>query len=379
MATTYEVLYLGNIAALDPTEGNTVSENASSIVGMTFGSAETPLAYNAQHVMSPIDTTSVDPNAYDKDNTVANDTFSIDGGPAQTFDTVVIYNVTIHYADGTPDATASVSLIQDTAGNLYLAPEYTSNPDVATLGAAPIASVTIDSINSDPSWFFVDRVATDFVCFTAGTRILTAKGEVPVERLCPGDLVVTVDHGLQPLRWSGAACLRWDGSAHEAKPVAIGKGALGMGLPQRDLVVSPQHRILVPHAGHDRGALVPAKALTRLPKVRQMRGKRRATYVHLLFDRHEIVFAEGAPTESFYPGQVGMRGLSNEDRTAVRRIVLREAATGTGYVKARPFLRPGKVIRNGATFAPVWTAALLNSASAVPFVPETQEANALGR
>lgn len=83
MATTYEVLFLGNIAALDPTEGNTVSENASSIVGLTFGSAETPLGYHAQRVMSPINTSSVDPNAYDKDKTVANDTFSIDGGPAQ--------------------------------------------------------------------------------------------------------------------------------------------------------------------------------------------------------------------------------------------------------------------------------------------------------
>lgn len=77
----------------------------------------------------------------------------------------MIYNVTIRYTDGTPDATASVSLIQDTAGNLYLAPEYSNTPDVATLGAAPIASITINSINSDPSWFIVDRVATDFLCF----------------------------------------------------------------------------------------------------------------------------------------------------------------------------------------------------------------------
>ena len=364
MATTYEVLFLGNIAALDPTEGNTVSENAASIVGTTFGSAGDPLAFGSQQVMSPVDTSSVDPNAYDKDNTVANDTFSIDGGPAQTFDTVVIYNVTIHYTDGTPDATASVSLIQDTAGNLYLAPEYSAGPDVTALGAARIESITINSINADASWFYADRVATDFVCFANGTLILTALGAIPVEHLQPGDLVVTADHGLQPLRWTHRSSHTWDRAAQDGKPILIGRGALGMGLPRVDLVGSPQHRILVPHPEHAKGALVPAKALTHLPKVRQMQGRRSVTYVHLLFDHHEVIFAEGLPTESFFPGEMALRSLKDEDRKLVRRIILRNSTEGAGYAPARPFPPPGQMKRVGGISAPVWTKAQLTDAGA---------------
>ncbi|WP_165352889.1 Hint domain-containing protein [Loktanella sp. IMCC34160] len=302
--------------------------------------------------MSPVDTSSVDPAAYDKDNSVANDTFSIDGGPPQTFDTVVIYNVTIHYADGTPDATASVSLIQDTDGNLYLVPEYTNNPDVATLGAAPIESITIDSISSDPSWMFADRVATDFVCFSAGTPILTAQGEVWAETLRPGDLVMTVDRGFQPLKWVHRSDQNWDGAPHKGKPILIGRGALGMGLPNRDLVVSPQHRILVPHPNHPEGVLVPAKSLTHLPKVRQMRGLRSATYVHMLFDHHEVILSAGAPTESLYPGKQALRTLTSADRDAVRKVVLR---SGSGFAPARRFLRPGKGELTALIRAPVWT------------------------
>lgn len=306
-------------------------------------------------MLSPVDTSSVDPNAYDKDNNVSNDTFSIQGGPPQTFDTIVIYNVTIHYTDGTPDATASVSFIQDTAGNLYLAPEYANTPDVATLGAAPIESVTIDSLNADASWLYTNRIATDFVCFADGTMILTFDGDIPVEHLQTGDLVMTVDHGFQPLRWVHRTSHAWDRVAHDGKPILIGQGALGEGLPRHDLAVSPQHQILVPVAKHPEGALVPAKALTHLPKVHQMQGRRSVTYVHLLFDHHEVIFAEGAMTESFFPGEIAMRALGKLDRDVVRLVVLRNSTEGAGYTPARPFLRLGQLKKAGGVSAPVWT------------------------
>lgn len=362
MATTFEVLYLGSVAELDPTEGNTTSENAASLVGVTFGSAADPLAFGAQRVMSPVDISLVDPTAYDKDNTVANDTFSIDGGPPQAVDTVVIYNVTIHYTNGTPDATASLSLLQDTAGNLYLLPEYSAGADATALGAAPIESLTLNSINADPSWAYADRYATDFLCFVEGTLILTARGEVPVETLRSGDLVVTVDHGLQPVRWSCRTFHDWERTAHDAKPIRIGRGALGMGLPRRDLLVSPLHRILVPHPGHASGVLVPAKALTDLPNVRQMRGRRKVTYVHLLFARHEVIFAQGVPSESLFPGVTALRRLQAQDRGLARRFALHEAVGESDYAPARPFLSSAQVRKEVESGSLTWTRSRLSRA-----------------
>lgn len=325
MATTFEVLYLGNVAALDPTEGNTTSENAGSIVGTTFGSAGAPLAYGSQRVLSAVDISSGDPTQYNKDNNVANDTFSIDGGPAQTFDTLVIYNATIHYTDGTPDATATLMLFQDTDGNLYLAPEPSNNADAAALAAAPIESVTINSISTDSSWMVADRFATDFVCFAPGSLIRTVNGDKPVETLRPGDLVMTVDHGPQPVRWVRSSDHPLEDAEVDDKPVLIQAGALGAGRPAQDLIVSPQHRILVGGGGQLTGyfaaeAFAPAKALTGLPGIRHMKGRSKITWVHFACDRHEVVIANECYSENLLLGPMVLNGLSRSERAVLTDI-----------------------------------------------------------
>lgn len=353
MATTYEVLYLGNVAALDPTEGNLVSENAASIVGTTFGSADAPLAYGSQRVMSPVDTTDGDPNQYNKDNNVTNDTFSIDGGPPQTFDTIVIYKTTIHYTDGTPDATATLSLVQDTAGNLYLVPEYSSNPDVTALGAAPIESITIDSIDADPSFMFVDRIATDFVCYAPGTLIDTPDGPRAVESLRPSDLVLTVDHGPQPIRWVRSGDHPLEDAEVDDKPVLIQAGALGAGRPAQDLIVSPQHRMFVGGHGQLDGwfksqAFAPAKSLTSLPGVRHMKGKQSITWIHFACDRHEVVTANGCLSESLLLGPMMVNGLTSLERqelTAIYGVAATPDAALNGPA-ARDFQTVGEVRRH---------------------------------
>ena len=129
-------------------------------------------------------------------------------------------------------------------------------------------------------------------CFAAGTRIATPAGEVPVERLRVGDMVLTAS-GPCRLRW--AARRLCDATiAPELRAVRVRAGALGDGLPRRDLLLSPQHALYL------RGVLVPAVALV------NGRGIRRdpATviqYHHIGFDRHTTVFAEGASTESYLP------------------------------------------------------------------------------
>ena len=145
LATTFEVLYLGTAAEIDTTEGNLLAEDASILVGQTFGGPGAALAYQ-QHTLSPVDYSGGQSDRYNIDNATANDTFSIDGGPAQTFDGLAVYNATLTYTDGTPDATITAVVFQDMSGNLYLAPESSANSDYSAMLAGPIESLTLDSI-----------------------------------------------------------------------------------------------------------------------------------------------------------------------------------------------------------------------------------------
>lgn len=139
-------------------------------------------------------------------------------------------------------------------------------------------------------------------CFAKGTLISTPEGPRRVEDLRPGDAVLTLDHGAQTLRATLWRRLDFRGrSAACHKPVEFKAGALGRDIPNRRLVVSPQHRMLV-HLPDGSEVLVPAKALAGRPGVRAMSGCRSITYVHLVLARHELVAAEGSWSESYYPG-----------------------------------------------------------------------------
>lgn len=146
-------------------------------------------------------------------------------------------------------------------------------------------------------------------CFTPGTLIETAAGPVPVERLRPGDLVVTRDHGLQPLRWIGSTFVsarRLDLQPN-LRPVLIPAGALAAGIPARDLLVSPQHRVLVTSRITVRmfeqdEVLVAAKHLIGTGGITAQDPAKGVTYLHLLFDRHEVIRSNGAWSESFFVG-----------------------------------------------------------------------------
>lgn len=154
------------------------------------------------------------------------------------------------------------------------------------------------------------------ICFTPGVRLATARGLRDVVTMSVGDLVVTRDHGLQPVRWIGR---RTVAAAGRFVPVRIRAGTL-MGL-EADLLVSPQHRMLV--QGYRAELLFGETEV--LVAARHLVDGRRVTvedggpggqviYIHLLFDAHEIVYAEGAATESFHPGPVGLSGLALDAR-----------------------------------------------------------------
>lgn len=137
-------------------------------------------------------------------------------------------------------------------------------------------------------------------CFTRGTLIDTPEGPHPVESLCPGDRVLTRDSGAQPVRWIGMREV--DGSGAFA-PVRFAPELLGR---DEALLVSPQHRMLLsgwevdlwfgaPEVLAPALHLVDGHLVTRAPCPR-------VTYLHLMFDRHEIVSAGGMLSESFHPG-----------------------------------------------------------------------------
>ena len=162
MATTFDVIFLGTGPSIDPTEGDSISENAGVLVGQTYGSIGDPLV---DHIVSFSPGTAGygggNVSGYDTDNNVTNDQFRIDGGADQTVDGNVIYNATITYTDGTT-ATITATLTQDTLGNLYLLPETSANADQVALEAKPIRALTLDSVNMTPSYSMANRYDANF-------------------------------------------------------------------------------------------------------------------------------------------------------------------------------------------------------------------------
>lgn len=159
------------------------------------------------------------------------------------------------------------------------------------------------------------------ICFTPGTRIRTAQGTRPVETLRPGDLVQTRDNGLQPLRWTGSR--RMSGARLFAipalRPVRIRGGALGLERPDADLLVSPGHRMLIRGRAvqslfNTGEVLVMARDLINGKSVRVDMQLREVTYIHLLLEQHQVLWANGVQTESFHPASADFTMLDPLDR-----------------------------------------------------------------
>lgn len=184
-------------------------------------------------------------------------------------------------------------------------------------------------------------------CFTPGTLIATPKGERRVEELRAGDRVVTRDNGLQEIRWIGRRDLGTQNlmAAPHLKPVMIRAGALGQGLPERDTLVSPQHRMLI---NNDRTALYFEEHEV-LAAARHLTGIRgvdiiepgTVTYIHFMFDRHEVVLSNGSWSESFQPGTYMLDGMGNAQRNEIFELFpeLAEAEGLRAYQAARRSLK----------------------------------------
>ncbi|WP_322894359.1 MULTISPECIES: Hint domain-containing protein [unclassified Yoonia] len=154
------------------------------------------------------------------------------------------------------------------------------------------------------------------ICFCAGTLIATDEGPVPIENLKIGDLVVTRDHGLQPIRWIGRSEMSLAQTTIFPKilPVHVAAGAMGPGLPRRDLWLSPQHRVMVrskivARMTNQPEALVAVRQLCATPGITQMTKPQAVTYLHLRLDQHDMVCAEGLWAETLLLGPQALRSM----------------------------------------------------------------------
>ncbi|MDR7125747.1 Hint domain-containing protein [Pseudotabrizicola sp. 4114] len=182
------------------------------------------------------------------------------------------------------------------------------------------------------------------ICFAAGTQILTGHGEhVAIEDLKQGDMILTVDHGPQVIRWIGSRHLTAGElvQAPSLRPIRIQAGALGGGRPVFDLIVSPQHRVLinskiVQKMFGEKEVLVAAKQLVSIDGIDVVNEYDDVTYYHFLCDQHESVFANGVQTESLYAGPQAMKSLSKEARDEVLMILPELSDIEHKALQARP-------------------------------------------
>jgi hypothetical protein len=188
----------------------------------------------------------------------------------------------------------------------------------------------------------------DILCFVRGAIIETARGPIPVERLAVGDEICVARGGTEPIKWIfssrlGDTTLR---RHPEGRPVRITAGALGGGLPRRDLLVSRQHRMLVDSKVAMRmfgtpNALIAAVKLTALPGIYVDEDVQEVEYFHILFDQHEVIWAEGTPSESLFTGPEALKSVPPAARAELERLFPQINAIDY-QARAAALIPPGK-------------------------------------
>jgi len=247
-------------------------------------------------------------------------------------DSVHWYYITVtHIENGVEVSdTKLVVRFQTDVGDVFIQEYANSNAGIHNLDGLEITGITFNN-----TWAQAGNVTYDswtiensmVVCFADGTPIATDSGDIAVEDLKVGDRVRILDNGYQAVRWIGRRPV--DGQFQRAnpklRPVRISAGAIGNGLPERDLVVPRQHRLLVSSKIANRmfgvaEMLIAANKLVGQPGIMVRNDLAPVTYFHILFDRHEVIFANGTPAESLYLGKEARMSLTPEALTEIRML-----------------------------------------------------------
>lgn len=338
------LMWIGNRDFLDPTPDDNISQNqANAINGWTAEGRDelAPVRLNGnsygsgQNVQFRTTYNEIAPSGwpgwpgYNPGQPASDFTYTHPDTGASLSDinirTFVLadFRITVHDENGTASTIErSGVLMQMSNGDLFIRPSTSTVNDwigITSISKIEVLSVTRTTSNVATIGFHASIFETEIVCFTRGTLIDCADGPRAVETLRIGDLVHTLDRGLQPIRWIASRRLAAElVTQPRLCPIRIRKGALGQGMPAADLLVSPQHRILVRSGIAQRmfGAaevLVAAKQLLELDGV-EIAQVNSVEYVHFAFDRHEIVTANGAQSELLYPGPQALKSLGRAAR-----------------------------------------------------------------
>ncbi|SDC64593.1 choice-of-anchor L domain-containing protein [Ruegeria marina] len=272
-----------------------------------------------------------------------NDTVEITGSNVETID--VLSN-----DSSTMGGTLTITAIN---GRPVSAGDMITLPSGETITLNADGTFTIDSDGSVASSNTFSYQVTDaagntdtaFVtinttpCFVAGTLIDTTRGKRAVETLAPGDMVLTKDHGPQPVRWVG--CTERIAQGADA-PILFTRNALGR---HGAVAVSPNHRILLEGPVSEllfgeAEVLVKAMHLENGRTIRRCADGKPILYVHVLFDRHEVIRAEGLESESYHPGDMSLNAFDPETRAELLRLMPDLSRSDFGFgPSARPMLR----------------------------------------
>lgn len=254
-----------------------------------------------------------------------------------TVDPRVRYNIT-----GSDGSSGTIYVLATNQGNNFnslLASDFPLTPGV---------TYRFGTLNVDAGVPYSDLVP----CFVKGTMITTEFGEVLVENLAVGDKVLTADNGLQEIKWIGSRALDSIDlfSNPKLRPICIKAGALGPDTPNCDLHVSPQHRVLIASRIAERmfetdEVLVPAVKLIGLPGIDVAADFEPVEYFHILFDAHQIVFSDGAATESLYTGPEALRSIDPDARAEVLALFPEIQSKDYAPSLARPVPDTGHLVR----------------------------------
>ena len=185
------------------------------------------------------------------------------------------------------------------------------------------------------------------ICFGDGTLIGTPSGEVPIEDLEIGDLVLTEEGGIKPIRWIGRKYLDslFLARAQHLRPILVRAGALGEGIPHCDLILSPNHRVLLrdwraEYLFGESEVLVAIKTLVNDSNILWAENPVGVTYYHILLGTHEVLLANGVSAESLLPGPMAFQSMDHDTRQEIMDI-FPEFTTPKGdtCVAAQPILK----------------------------------------
>lgn len=384
---TTDAFYLGNLNLVQPGDPGAEGAGDTSQIYGTYGDATNPMAKNVVSVTSYNDGST---NIVDQDNSTSTpddpnggtgDGFFYDlngdgindyNGPMDYFNAVY---VDVVYTDGSTGK-YQVWYAQMPNGDTFLMPNISTGGGVDENGytqdtskwtQVPIESLTISQSTSTTFGATSDTLAgynmaqgfhslaAPIICFASGSLIKTRAGEIAVEDLQLDAEVLTFDSGYQPVRWIGSRTLSAADLAANPnlRPIRIRAGALGPNQPVQDLIVSPQHRVLVRSKVAERmfgeaEVLVAAKHLVTFAGIEIAEDLTEVTYWHFLFDSHQIVFSNGALTESMFTGAEALKSVGAAAREEILAIfpgLVADPAEGAAPVR---LLIPGRQARKFA-------------------------------